>query len=125
MYRVYDTKEKEWIKQNVYIAQNEDIFISQKEIFKYVKLSLVLGCRYVFQNSIDINDKENRLIFEGDICEFMNGQIGVVIYIADYASYLLFDFHNKKYYTLNKLFCNKNLKVIGNQFDTPDIISEV
>ena len=40
MYRVFDKFEQKWIKENVYLAPNDDLFISKKALFGTEKLSL-------------------------------------------------------------------------------------
>lgn len=126
MYRVYDKKTENWIRDNVYLTPTEDIYIVKKrKIFGYEKTSLVSEDRYIWQKEIGLQDKNKILIFEGDICRLENKKdvVGVVTYIKEHASYYLLDNKNKSYYILDEAFC-KNMKIIGNVFNNKDLLKE-
>lgn len=122
MYKIYDTNEKSWVKDNVYLAPNGDIYIAKKTLFGTEKLSLVSSQRYISLNNIRIFDKNSKPIFEGDICkiEAVNA-IGVVGYTEEHASYYLFDYNNSKYYSLG-FDKGKEIEIIGNMLDNPDLM---
>ena len=123
MYRIYDNKEKCWVRDGFYLSPNGDLSTSKKALFGAEKLSLVSEQRYTFHRDIGLCDKNNTLIFEGDICkiELLN-IIGVVAYVYDRASYYLLDYKNSKYYTLGASNC-KEIEIIGNIFDNSDLIN--
>lgn len=122
MYRVFDKFEQKWIKENVYLAPNDDLFISKKALFGTEKLSLVSSERYIYQKDTGLSDCNNKLIYEGDICKFEQSEIvGLVAFSPEHASYYLFDYDNFKYYVLNLESC-KQVKVVGNIFENRDLM---
>ena len=124
MYRVYDNKEKHWVKKGIYISPNNDLSISKKAMFGTEKLSLVSGQRYTFHRDIGLHDRNNVLIFEGDICKITlehEEVIGVVAYCPEHAAYYVFDYQNYKYYTLGIDKQNK-IEVIGNVLDNDSLL---
>ena len=123
MYRVHNNKEGKWLKDNVYLSPNNDLYISKKSLFGTEKLSLASEHRYTYHQDIGLNDKNNKLIFVGDICKIEHlNVIGVVAYVAEHASYYLLDNKNLKYYPLNKERCSE-IEIIGNVFDNKDLLS--
>ncbi len=129
-YRVYDKKEKKWIREDVYISPNGDLYISKKSLFGTEKLSLGSDTRYTYHRWIELYDKNRKRIFEGDICtieiESEYGivvNIGVITYIPEHASYYLLDHKNLKYYPLVEFNSEKHIEVVGNCFDNEGLIS--
>ena len=120
IYRVYDKKEKTFIRENIYISPCDDIFISVKnKLFGATKLKLVPSERYISQCSIGLHDINRRLIYEGDICKIDRlSAIGIIAYVPEYASYFLLDDENLKYYPLSEERC-KEIEIIGNIFTAP------
>ena len=122
MYRVYDSKEKCWVKEGIYISPNNDLSISKKAMFGAEKLSLVSYQRYIFHRDIGLHDMNETLIFEGDICRIARlDVIGVIAYCSEHASYYLFDYTNSKYYVLGITKC-KEIEVIGNVLENNDLL---
>ena len=122
MYRVYDNKEKCWVKEGIYISPNNDLFISKKAMFGAEKLSLISNQRYIFHRDIGLHDMNEALIFEGDICRIARlDVIGFIDYYAEHASYYLFDYANSKYYVLDTDKC-KEIEVIGNVLENKDLL---
>lgn len=125
MYRVYDTKENKWVKDGIYLSPNNDLSTLKKSVFGTKKLTLVSNQRYVDQRDIGLNDKNGNLIFEGDICKIEQfNVVGVVAYTPHYAAYHLFDYEHSMYYILSTEKC-KFIEIIGNIFDTPDLIPQM
>lgn len=122
MYRVYDKQNKKWVKEDVYLSPNESLFMSTRVSFGRYKMFMESGL-YTYQYDIGAYDKESRLIFEGDILQSASGKIGLVCYVPEKSAYVLMDYIEYKYYPLGTQVC-RNLKIIGNVFDTPDILSE-
>lgn len=119
MYRVYDNKEHCWVNKGIYISPNDGLSISKKVLFGTEKLNLVSNKRYTFHRDIGLHDKNNILIFEGDICKITTDDsevIGIVAYCAEHASYYIFDYINSHYYTMGLYKCDK-IEVIGNVLD--------
>lgn len=115
MYRVYNRTKKRWIT-DVLIHQNGDLVQINKSKFGKEKIKLISDdC--VVHNDIGLCDKNNRLIFEGDIVSHYN-VTGIVTYVKEQASYVLVDCINKKYYPIYEQVANQ-CTIIGNVFDNP------
>ena len=123
MHRIYDNKEKKWVREGIYLSPNNDLYILKKSLFGIEKLHLISEHRYTYHRDIELNDMNNRLIFEGDICKIEHiNVIGVITYIPEHASYYLLDEENLKYYPLSEECC-RQIEVIGNVFDNKDLLS--
>jgi hypothetical protein len=127
MYRVYDNKEKGWVQDCIYLSPNDDLSMEQKKksLFGKTKLTLVSEHRYIYQRDIGLLDKNENLIFEGDICSANSNEIyGTIAYVPEHASYYLLDDRNMKYYPLGEEIC-KQLEVVGNVFEREGLISMI
>lgn len=126
MYRVYDTQKKRWLKYDVYLMPNGDLYKLEKPIFrKRNTLKQLSTERYIVHRDIGLTDKNGVLIYQGDIVKAMinedetiNAEVG---YIPDIASYVILDFEANRYYSLGTEECS-HLEVIGNVFDTPELL---
>ena len=128
MYRVYDRKKGRWIQSNIYLAPNGNVFQMDKTMFKNKeKLVQVSNERYIYHRDLGLTDKNYEMIYEGDIAEFQVAEDKFVIveiaYVNERASYMAFDFKEDLVYELNEERC-KFLEVIGNVFDTPELLSD-
>ena len=89
-------------------------------IFGIKKLKLAPSDRYVCQRSIDLCDKNNVLIYEGDYvkAEIEDNEyvVGLVIYAEELSSYIILCDELGRYYTLGTEVC-KYIEVIGNVYD--------
>lgn len=123
MYRIFDNKEKVWVREGIYLSPNNDLSTSKRALFGTEKLSLVSEQRYILHRDIGLRDKNNIAIFEGDICKVESINVtGVVVYAYDHASYYLLDYANSKYYTLGIEQC-KMVEVIGNIIENKDLLN--
>lgn len=118
-YRVYDKKKRKFVSNNVYLTPDGELIESKKSIFGN-KLTFVDQDRYVFQQSIDLVDRNGTEIYIGDYLEanVTDDKIvhGIVTYAEELASYIILCFENDEYYVLGQPvmdFC----EVIGNVFD--------
>lgn len=124
--RVYDLEQKKWIMGGIYLDPNTDeLYIFEKKRFRKEKLVLVSDKRFIVHNDIKLNDESGYLIHEGDIVEaeinpneFIKAMIG---WLPERAAYCILDFENEKFYPLGEEQC-KHVKIVGNVFDTPNII---
>lgn len=122
MFRVYDNKEKRWVREGVYLSPNNDLYVSKKTLFGTEKLSLVSDNRYIWHRDIGMSDKNSRLVLEGDICKAKNGKfIGVVAYVAEHAAYYLLDEEHLTYYPLGVEYADM-IEVIGNVIENQDLL---
>lgn len=127
MYRVYDSVNKTWVsKDKILISTfNNDIYMRKRGLFGTEKLELVSNEKFIVHESIGVLDKNNVLIYEGDICELkLEDGVAkcVVSYVPERAAYILFDNENMLYYEFVKGMSD-SLTVIGNVFDNTDEIN--
>lgn len=120
-YRVYDNEKKVWLKDNIYLNPNGELFLIKKSIFGMVKVPLVLSPdRYIYHKSINLWDKNQKQVHEGD---YINAQvsedksvIGLVAFAAELSSYVILCVDSDEYYTLGSEI-TEYIEVIGNIFD--------
>lgn len=123
MFRVYDTKEKRWVREGVFLSPNDDLNETKKSMFGKSKLSLIPDCRYAVTRDIGTYDKNGTLIYEGDILKSdENDIIGLVAYIPDKAAFVLLDYRKSKFYPLGTEICKDRLTIIGNNFENPELL---
>ena len=119
MFRVFDNVKKVWAT----VRYDKKIFLS---IFS--RLIQTYDDRYIAHRDIGLSDKNDKLIFEGDICkiELKDNEkqttevIGLICYEPTHAAFYLFDFKNSQYYTLGVDKC-KQMIVIGNVCENRDL----
>ena len=125
MFRVFDIKEKCWIKDGIYLAPNDDLFMLKKTKLGTKKLSLVSDKRYIVHKYIGLSDMKNISIYEGDIVEVQinkDSKVNMLVtYSPDTSSYIILDFNEKKYYSLG-INNRKFVKVVGNIFENKDLL---
>ena len=118
MLRVYDKYEKCWV-DNALLAPNGDIYILKKSLFGK-KLKLTSSERYVYHRDTNLWDKDNNLIYEGDMVEATVSEdttvTGMVAYAREFAGYVILCSDCEKWYSLGSEVC-QYVKVIGNVFD--------
>ena len=122
MFRVYDNKEKHWVREGVYLSPNNDLSTSKRALFGTEKLSLASDHRYIWHRDIGLYDKNNKLVFEGDICKCKDGAFtGVVAYVHEHASYYLLDDEHLTFYPLGVEYMDQ-VEVIGNVCENQDLL---
>lgn len=121
MYRVYDNKRRCWV-DDIFYSPNDEPYVSKSNMFHVLYLTSVDDTRYICQKDIGLIDKNENVIFEGDICKHEeSGMIGLIAYSPEQASYLLFNNKEMCYYPIGMEVCKK-LIVIGNIMENRDLI---
>ena len=129
-YRVYDTEKKQWVKDNIYLNPDDELFLIKKSIFGMVKIPLVLDAdRYICHKDIELADRTGREVFEGDYIRAIVGkvdendensedkiEIGLVTYAHELSAYIILCTGSDTFYTLGNSVC-EYIEVIGNVFD--------
>ncbi len=119
----------EWVEgflfstnDHTYIAyQNQfddDLFLSPKKIFIEVDSETV--CQYV-----DFDDKTRKKIFEKDICEMVcDDEVHIYVVVWDKSEHDFKGTNGKENYGIEfeYLPCCDEIVIVGNIFDTPELI---
>lgn len=120
-YRIYDLETKQWIRDNIFLSPDGELFLIKKFLFGLIKILRPLSQeRYIYHRDIELYDKNNELIFEGD---YLKAQvdtdkevIGMVVYIDQLSAYVILCEETKDYYTLGSER-KEYIEKIGNVFD--------
>ena len=129
-YRVYDTEKKVWVKDNIYLNLDGELFKIKKSVFGTVKIPLTLSSdRYIYHEDIGLADKNGNDVFEGDYIRAVVGkidetdensedkvEIGLVTYAHELSAYIILCVDSDVFYTLGSSVC-EFIEVIGNVFD--------
>ena len=121
MFRVFDNERKEWVKKNVYLAPDDELFLIKQSLFGMVKVPLALSSdRYIYHHDINLCDKDGALVYEGDYIRARVAEdkevIGVVAYAHELSAYVILCTDSDEFYTLGSEIC-EYIEVIGNVFD--------
>ena len=129
-YRVFDTEKQKWVKDNIYMNPNGDLFMIKQSLFGTVKIPLALSSdRYIYHKDIGLTDKVGRDVFEGDYIKAVVGkvdendensedkvEIGLVTYAHELSAYIILCVNSDIFYTLGSE-TTEFIEVIGNVFD--------
>lgn len=120
-YRIYDIERNQWIKDNVYLNPDGDLFLIKKSIFGRTKKTVLLDSdRYVWHQDIELYDKENNLVYIGDYIRAQvkedRSVIGLVSYAHDLSAYVILCDDTNEFFTLGSNVCEL-IEIIGNVFD--------
>lgn len=130
VYRVYDNEQKKWVKDDIYLNPDGEMFKIRKSIFGTVKIPLALSQdRYIYQKYIGLTDRNGKEVFEGDYIRAVVGkvdendnnsedkvEIGLVAYAHELSAYVILCVNSDTFYTLGSSVC-EFIEVIGNVFD--------
>ena len=121
MYRVYDNDKKVWLKDNIYLSPNNELFKIKKSVLGMVKTLLILSQdRYIYHQDIMLNDKNDTLVYEGDYILAKVAEdkevVGLVAYAHELSSYVILCVDSDEFYTLGSNVSSE-IEVIGNVFD--------
>ena len=121
MYRVYDLEKMKWVKDNIYLNLDGDLFFIKRSVFGWTKVPLALSPeRYVYHKAIDLRDKEGYEVFEGDYIKAQVEEdrfvIGLVAFAQELSAYVILCEENNEFFTLGTDVC-EYIEKIGNVFD--------
>lgn len=120
-YRVYDTEKKVWLKDNICLAPNDELFLIKKAVFGKSKTIEPLSHeRYVCHKAIDLWDKNKVQVYEGDYIEAHveenRSVIGLVAFAHELSAYVILCLDSNEFYTLGSEVSSE-ISVVGNVFD--------
>ena len=121
MFRVYDTEKKRWVKDNLYLNSDGELFLIKQSLFGMSKVPLALSeDKYIYHQDINLFDKNNVLVYEGDYIKAKVSEdrevIGMVTYAFELSAYVILCVDSDEFYTLGSQVCDY-IEVIGNVFD--------
>ena len=120
-YRVFDTEKNRWLKDNIYLSPDDELFLIKQSLFGMVKVPLALDAnRYIHHRDINLYDKDGVLVFEGDYIRARvaedKEEVGLVGYAHELSAYVILCVDNDTFYTLGSNVSSE-IEVIGNVFD--------
>lgn len=120
-YRVYDIETNKWIKDDIYLSPDGELFLIKQSLFGWVKEPVLLDSdRYVWHQDIGLYDKENNLLYIGDYVRAQVEEdrfvIGVVICAQDPTAYTILCEEIEECFILGSGVC-QFVEKIGNVFD--------
>ncbi len=121
VYRVYDNEQKKWAKENIYLSPDGELFLIKKSVFGMVKVPLTLSQdRYIYHKAIDLWDKNQKQVFEGDYIRAQVAEeklvIGLVAFAVELSAWVILCVDSDEFYTLGSETTDF-IEVIGNVFD--------
>ena len=104
-FRVFDTEKKQWVKKNIYLNTNDELFLIKQTLFGMVKVPLALDeDRYVYHNAIDLYDKNQVQVHEGDYIKAIVADnrevIGIVVFAIELSAYIILCKDLNEFFTL-------------------------
>ena len=119
MFRVYDKRRKKFITEDVLVNQNGELYqVGQKLLGN--KMTLLHQDRYVFQQAINLFDKNDTPIYMGDYVKARVSEdreiSGLVTFAQELSSYVILCFDSDEYFTLGT-GVSEFIEVDGNVFD--------
>lgn len=114
-FRVYDKNNKVW-RDNVLIDEYGNLYEEAKGLFSSKKIKQIDKDDYIIHTWTYLFDKNDVMIYQGDVCKIKDGVYGVVCYIRELGGFCILDSENSKYYFLGAN-TSSLCEVIGNCFD--------
>lgn len=126
-YRVYDTEQKKWVNDKVYLAPDGELFIINQSILGRIKISQLPHERYVYHRAINLWDKKEVQIYEGDYIQAQVGTdksvVGLVVFAVELSAYIILCVDSDEFYTLGSEVTDL-IQVIGNVFDSYEVMQD-
>lgn len=127
MFRVYDKENKCWVEDNVYLTQNYDLYMLKRNLFGIEKLKLLQDGQFVYHRAIDLYDRNNKLIYEGDYLKAKVSEnsivYGLVTYAIELSAYIILCEESNEFFALGNEI-TKFIEVVGNVFDGYDKVAK-
>lgn len=133
-FRVWNSSSKEYISNNfVYMSPNGELLfapiLSKPNLYKQV--SDILDGENIVERWTGLKDKNDKDIYEGDICSFTSKtgkHVGTVEWLDDLAGFGLRMIKNNFLYTFSELDTMginlDTLEVVGNIRENPEFLEE-
>lgn len=120
-YRVYDTENKCWVKDNIYMTPDGELFTIKKSFFGLRKKLVVLSQdRYVYHEDTLLEDKNGFSVYVGDYLEAKVSEdrtvTGLVAFAYELSAYVILCVDCDEFFTLGSEV-TEFIRVIGNVFD--------
>lgn len=127
-YRVYDTEEKRWIDNRTYLTPDGKLYIMNQSVLGWTKLSSELSHdRYVYHRAINLWDKNEKQVYEGDYIQAQVDEnrsvVGLVAFAIELSSYIILCVDSDEFYTLGS-DVTELIQVIGNVFDGYEVVQD-
>lgn len=128
MFRVYDNEEKCWVKDNVYLTPDGELYKIKQTLFGMVKMPLALSSeRYVYHKNINLQDKNGEEIYEGDYIQAQveenRSVIGLVAFATELSAYVVLCVDGNEFYTLGREVMDL-IQIVGNVFEGYEVASD-
>lgn len=123
-YKVWDNGEKRLIIHSELMERDQEVMCIYTALTdeESLKVNKWIPLQYT-----GLKDMNGRDIYEGDICEYEDGEHSFIAIIEpDYVNWYLKGISPKENFNINGFHdCGKSwLKIIGNVFENPELIEE-
>lgn len=120
-FRVWE-KDQKIMKECAQITLDKDQKGSMCDVKGKVTAHLVYQPHYVLMQCTGLKDKNGKLIYEGDICEYEFEEIGkqkaIIEFNKKYAAFLMKPLNDFQYANMN------DCEVFGNIYENPELLKE-
>lgn len=128
MFRVYDCDLKQWLKDNVYLSPDGELFLIKFSALGWTKLSPELSQdRYVYHRAINLWDKNEKQVYEGDYIQAQVDEnrsvVGLVVFATELSGYIILCVDSDEFFTLGSEV-TEFIQVIGNVFDGYEVVQD-
>ena len=127
-YRVFDNEQKCWVKDNIYLNPNGEIFKIKQSLFGMIKVPLALDSeRYIYHRDIGLQDKDGNEVFEGDYIQAKVDEnrsvVGLVVFAQELSAYVILCVDSDEFYTLGSEV-TEFIQVVGNVFEGYEVVQD-
>lgn len=120
-FRVRDTFKGRWVADDIYLSPKGELFKIKQSLFGMVRVPLALDAtRYIYHRAIDLWDKKNVQVFEGDYILAQVAEdrsvVGLVAFAVELSAWVILCDDSDEFFTLGSE-TTEFIQVIGNVFD--------